>query len=82
LLLAIMTVGTWLIWDLLRMGPALIAEIILDGVLVPTYPEIKERMPYEEWYKTAFVSTGLHFAAAALCTVVLVTIWKYTHLPH
>lgn len=80
--MTVVTVGTWLIWDLLRMGPGLMAEIILDGVLVPTYPEIKERMPYEAWYKTAFVSTGLHFVAAALCTVVVVTVWKYTHLVH
>jgi hypothetical protein len=82
LLLTIMTVGTWLIWDLLRMGPGLMAEIILDGVIVPAYPEIKERMPYEAWYKTAFINTGAHFAGAALCTVMLVTLWKFTHLPH
>jgi hypothetical protein len=81
-LMTVVTVGTWLIWDLLRMGPELMAEIILDGVLVPTYPEIEGRMPSEAWYKTAFASTGLHFTAAALCTVVVVAAWTYIHMAH
>jgi hypothetical protein len=76
----IATAGTWLIWDLLRMGPALMAEIILDGVVVPIFPEIQDRMPCEPWYKTAFLSTLVHFLAAAVCTVVLVTVWRYSRL--
>jgi hypothetical protein len=72
-LLAVAPLGTWLIWDLLRMGPSLMPEIILDGVIVPAHPEIEERIPCEPWYKTAFAGTGLHFAGATLCTVVLVS---------
>jgi hypothetical protein len=82
LMLAIASVGTWLIWDLIRMGTPLMAEIILDGVIVPIYPEIKNRMPSNPWYETAFFSTTLHFAGAAFITIVCVTVWKYSHLPH
>jgi len=83
IVLTVVTIGTWAIWDLLRMGPGLMAEIILDGVVIPTCPQIAERMPSPEpWYKTAFASTGLHFFGAAVCTLVLVIIWKYAHMGH
>jgi hypothetical protein len=70
LLLIIVTVGTWLIWDLLRMGPALMAEIILDGQIVPANPSLLDRLPTSEpWYKTALLNTGLHFITLAALAV-------------
>jgi hypothetical protein len=81
-ILACVTLGTWIVWDLLRTGPALVAEIILDGVIVPTYPEYSDRLPSEPWYKAAFLNTAPHFASAALIAILLATlstVYPHTH---
>jgi hypothetical protein len=66
--LTIATLGTWTIWDLLRMAPALVAEIIVDALLVPAHPALADRMPPTyPWWKNAFASTALHFLAIGLC---------------
>lgn len=77
--LIILTVGTWLIWDLLRMGPALLAEIILDGDILPANPALSDRLPISEpWYKTALLNTGLHFiSAAGIATLIEVLVKIY-----
>jgi Flp pilus assembly protein TadB len=69
--LTIATLGTWTIWDLLRMAPSLVAEIIVDGVLVPAHPALGDRMPSYPWWKNAFASTALHFFAIAMCVTGL-----------
>jgi len=40
ILLILLTAGTWLVWDLLRRAPALMAEVILDGIIAPAHPEM------------------------------------------
>jgi hypothetical protein len=79
-LLTIGTVGTWTIWDLLRMARALVAEIIVDGILVPACPHLADRMPTGSWWKNVFTSTTVHFFAAGFCATGVVLLVKYMEI--
>jgi hypothetical protein len=69
-LIIAVTVGTWLAWDLICRGPGLLADTIIDGVLIPERPEMAMRMSCEPWQKNMVSSTFFHFAGMALMASV------------
>jgi len=76
-ILAIGTLGTWTICDLIRMAPALVAEVIVDGILIPAQPSLAGRIPASPWWKYTFANTALHFFAMGMGATASFVLWKY-----
>ncbi len=71
LVVGIITLGTWLIWDLIRNGPTLLAETVIDGELVPRYPALARQIPSDHWLKNAFIMTCVHFLGLSVAAWTL-----------
>ena len=70
LVLGCLTLGTLLVWDLIRIAPTLFAETILDGPVARRDPSLAGRLELENWRQNAFGSTAVHFLGLALVSVV------------
>lgn len=66
LLLGGLTLGCWLIWDLIRTGPTLLAETIFDAEVVLSRSELMTRVTHRDWRSEAFGLTGIHFGGLAV----------------
>lgn len=71
LIIGLLTLGTWIVWDLLRLSPMLLAETILDGAVAEAEPDLAHRMPIENWRSNALAGTAFHFISLAVVIVVL-----------
>ncbi len=71
IILLVVSMGTWLAWDLIRLGPTLLAETMIDGVLVPAEPRLALHMDSDRWLKNLAPSTGFHFMGLAFAGLML-----------
>ena len=70
ILLAV-SMGTWLLWDLTRLGPTLLAETMIDGVLVPAEPRLARQMHSGHWLKNIGPACYFHFVGLAFAGLLL-----------
>jgi hypothetical protein len=70
ILLASLTAGTWLLWDLIRLAPFLLGEAVLDGVLATRHPQLTKNIPTPPWWGSAFAATAVHFIGLALAALI------------
>ncbi len=68
-LVVLVTVGTWLVWQLIRYGPTLFSELIFDEFLLRKMPGLSARASVQPALGNALAATGIHFVGFA--TVVL-----------
>lgn len=61
-----LTLGCWLIWDLIQTGPTLLAETIFDAEVVPSRSELITTVTHRDWRWEAFGLTGIHFGGLAI----------------
>ena len=61
------TLGLWLLWDLLRLGPTLFAEALVDDAFPRCHPQIAEPVHTEPWLINFLGSTAIHFGGFACC---------------
>lgn len=66
LLLGGLTLGCWLIWDLIRTGPTLLAETIFDADVVSSRLQVITTVTHRDWRWEAFGLTGIHFGGLAI----------------
>jgi hypothetical protein len=68
----------WLLWctglDVHRIGPTLLAELMVDGPLAARFPALAHHMPIQKWYLTALDYGGMRAAAIAAITWVVALI--------
>ena len=64
--LIVITVGGWLVWDLIQLGPTLLTQSILDGWLLPAHPSLAANVHSQRWLAETAAYTGLHFLALGL----------------
>ena len=69
------TVGTWLAWDLIRLGPSLLTDTMIDGVIVPARPQMAAGIASEPWQRNLASSTFFHFIGMALMAIVVAIFW-------
>jgi hypothetical protein len=70
LLLGSITLGCWLIWDLIRNGPHLLADTIFDAEVVPPRVDLITSVTHRDWRMEALGFTAIYFpglAFAAAC---------------
>ena len=65
--LGVVTLGMWLLWDLVKSGPTLLAEAFVDDVFPRRHPRLAEPMHTEPWLQNAVIATCIHFAGFAIC---------------
>ena len=65
--IGLLTLGTWLIWDLVKSGPTLLAEAFVDGVFPRRHSRLAEPMHTEPWLQNAVIATCIHFVGFAIC---------------
>jgi hypothetical protein len=65
----------WLAWDLIRRGPGLLADTVIDGVLIPERPQMAASMACSSWQKNLASSTFAHFAGMALMAIAAAIFW-------
>src|SRR5262245_55817316 len=66
LLLGGVTLGCFLIWDLVQFGPTLLAETIFDAEMVIARPDLILTTTHRDWRAEAFGATGIHFGGLAI----------------
>jgi len=71
IILALGTLGGWLVWQIIRLGPDLLSEAILDLHLAQTNPRLAEVTSLESWHKNAFTLTAIHFVILAVIALLL-----------
>jgi hypothetical protein len=81
IILVAVTLGTWLIWELIRGAPALLADTIIDAELVPSRPHLIFRMPARRWLSEAFGSTALQFIGLTIAAYLLGISWPFDFTP-
>jgi len=64
--LTMITLGGWLVWDLIQLGPTLLTQSILDGWLLPAHPSLAAHVHSQSWAKEAAAYSGLHFLALSV----------------
>ena len=67
LAIGLLTLGTWLLWDLVKSGPTLIAEVFVDGIFPRRHPRLAEPVHTEPWLQNAVIATCVHFGGLAFC---------------
>ncbi|HSI12635.1 MAG TPA: hypothetical protein VK961_11355 [Chthoniobacter sp.] len=91
LLLGALTLGCWTIWQLIRSGPNLLTNVIIDGEAVPSSGVLATRVQRENWFSATLGETYLFFLSLAFAAFVLgLTLsyflsfreYKRTHPPH
>jgi len=65
------TIGTWLVWELIKGGPKLLANTIIDSELVPSQPKLVFKMETYKWFPETLGATALHFLGLALAAFLL-----------
>ena len=70
LLLGALTLGVWTLWELIRFGPTLLADIIIDSEAVASTPSLAMRIPSENWFRSALGETYLFFLSLAFAAFV------------
>ena len=67
LALGIVTFGLWLLWDLIKSGPTLLAEAVVDDAFPRRHPRLAEPVHTEPWLQNAVIATCVHFGGLAFC---------------
>ncbi len=67
LAIGLLTLGMWLIWDLVKSGPTLLSEAFVDGVFPRSHPRLAEPLHTEPWLQNAVIATCVHFGGLAFC---------------
>ena len=65
--LGVATLGMWLLWDLVKNGPTLLAEAFVDDAFPRRHPQFAEPMHTEPWLPNAVIATCVHFVGFAFC---------------
>ena len=65
--IGLLTLGTWLIWDLVKSGPTLLAEAFVDGTFPRRHPRLAAPMHTEPWLQNTIIATCIHFGGLAFC---------------
>ena len=65
--MGLFTLGTWLIWDLVKSGPTLLAEAFVDGTFPRRHPRLAAPMHTEPWLQNTIIATCIHFGGLAFC---------------
>lgn len=72
LIVGLLTLGTWILWDLLRCSPAILAEALLDGAVARDHPGIADRIAIEAGHANTLAGTALHFLSLGIVVILLV----------
>ncbi len=75
IVLFVATCGVWLLWDLIRMGPTLLTEMIIDADLVAANPALLQRFSSGNWFKNAMDATAIYFFGLSMITCLLMVVW-------
>jgi len=70
LLIGLLTLGTWIFWQLLRSVPSLLAETILDRPLAERHPNLTEHVVIEPWRQNVFAGTALYFLGLTFVAMI------------
>jgi hypothetical protein len=76
--LGLLTLGTWLLWNLVKQGPTLLAETVVDEVFPRRHPQAAASVHTEPWLQNTLAVTGFHFIGFALClsgAVLSILLW-------
>jgi hypothetical protein len=71
LIVGLITLGSWIVWDLMKYGPALFSEIIYDGCLSEKCPALYQRASVEPWMKNALTVAAVYFIILAVIAIIL-----------
>ena len=71
LFLAALTLGCWTIWQMIRSGPSLLTNVIIDGEAVPSSSALATRIDREHWFSSAIGQTYPYFLALAFAAFLL-----------
>jgi hypothetical protein len=77
LLLGALTLGSWLIWDLIRTGATLLAETILDAEVVPSRRDLLNSISHLDWRTEAFGLTAAYFGGLAFAAGTIGHVLRY-----
>jgi hypothetical protein len=71
LLLGSLTLGCWLIWDLIRNSPTLLAETLFDAEVVPPRMDLITSVKHLDWRAEAFGMTAVYFGGVAFAAATI-----------
>lgn len=71
LYLALLSLGTYLIYHLIREGPDLLADVICHKLLPERITEFHARFNAQNWWHNAFSATAIHFLGLAAVGMLL-----------
>lgn len=67
----LLTAGIWFFWMMVKEGPTLLAEIIFDGCLQESRPDLVGQTQVESWLKNTAAATATYFACVAVVVSAL-----------
>ncbi|MGC3990414.1 MAG: hypothetical protein QM796_12175 [Chthoniobacteraceae bacterium] len=73
----LVSLGTWLVWDLARLGPNLLAETILDKCWDKSHSTLAQKVSTEKWWPNIMIATAMHFLGLALVALLLGGFFSY-----
>ena len=72
ILLSLSTAGAWLVWDLIRNAPKLIAEMLVDAHFMPAHPRLYRAIESGSWFRQVGAATAVYFFGLALIVLFVV----------
>ncbi len=76
-ILTALTLGSWLIWELIRSGPSLIAEVMIDAELVKAEPTLAIKIITHRWLPETLGATAFHFFGLSVVAFLLGLSWVF-----
>ncbi len=78
--LSALTLGGWLVWELIQSAPSLLAEVMIDAELVRSQPSLATRIVTREWLSETLGATALHFFGLSVAAFLLGLSWVFDFL--
>lgn len=75
MILAAITLGGWLVWELVRGGPRLLADTMIDAELVRSHPQLFEKVITYPWMAELFGATAIQFVGLTIAAFLLGLSW-------
>ena len=71
LVAGLLTLGLWFLWLMVKEGPTLLAEIIFDGCLQESRPDLVQHAAVESWLNNTLAATVTYFVLVAVVVAAL-----------